>query len=75
MYFWPRAWSWVGKLAVSCDGTAVSLGTRSGAERGAYELLVQRDLVELELVNLRRGTAQQRGGCQQSERLHDGQGG
>lgn len=49
--------------------------TRSVAwgNRGAYELLVQRDLVELELVDLRRGTAQQRRCCQQSERLHDGQ--
>lgn len=37
---------------------------------GSYELLGQRDLVELELVHLSGSTAQQRGGCQESERLH-----
>lgn len=40
----------------------------------SHQLLVQRDLVKLELVNLSRGSAQQRRGCEQGDRLHDGVG-
>lgn len=39
----------------------------------AYQLFAEGNLVELQLVDLSRGTAQQHRGCQQGNRLHDGQ--
>jgi hypothetical protein len=65
-------------LAAACDGEDVVSfrvpGTASGPGGKTYKLLVQRDLVELELVDLSRGSAQQRRGCEQGKRLHDGVG-
>lgn len=37
-----------------------------------YQLLLKRDFVELELVNLCRGSTQQCRSCEQGEGLHDG---
>lgn len=37
----------------------------------SYQLLLKRDLVQLELVDLCRGSTQQRRSCEQGEGLHD----
>ena len=60
-----RGW-WISVTSVSHEQWTRPITT-------PYQLVLQRDLVELELVNLSRGSAQQHRSCQQGERLHDGQ--
>lgn len=68
MYFWPRLWIWASMLCVFYWDVSFLFPLFPISD--PHQLLRKRDLVELQLVHFGSSTAQQRRGCQESERPH-----